>query len=329
MRDEDIVSFKAAMEAAFEVNHFEDVNFFLGLELTWSPSGDAVCVGQRKYSHTILERFGMEKTRSAATPMEERYRDKLFLDEDICEFKPRPAIGALLYLSVISRPDLATAIRLLAQETERPTRAVEDGINRVFRYLNGTRDFGLEFKQRDESGLVVYCDAAFSVERESHSSTGFAIFYCGNLVEWGSKKQSMVTLSSTEAEYIAMGTGVQECIGLNMVLKDLRMEAAEILVFEDNQGAQHLAESKAVTQRSRHINTKYHWLRQKVKEHEIRIQYCPTSEMVADHFTKPLGTIKFKYFRDELGVRRVGVLDQNEASNPIGQRSGDSSSIDD
>ncbi|KAF4132186.1 hypothetical protein GN958_ATG18624 [Phytophthora infestans] len=310
MRDEDIVSFKAAMEAAFEVNHFEDVNFFLGLELTWSPNGDAVCVGQRKYSHTILERFGMEKTRSAATPMEERYRDKLFLDEDIYEFKPLPAIGALLYLSVISRPDLATAIRLLAQETERPTRVVEDGINRVILYLNGTRDFGLN------SSNVMKADLSCIV----------MLLFRWN---WGSKKQSMVTLSSTEAEYIAMGTGVQECIGLNMVLKDLRMEAGEILVFEDNQGAQHLAESKAVTQQSRHINTKYHWLRQKVKEHEIRIQYCPTSEMVADHFTKPLGTIKFKHFRDELGVRRVGVLDQNGASSPIGQRSGDSSSIDD
>ncbi|OWZ11962.1 Copia-type Reverse transcriptase [Phytophthora megakarya] len=106
-----------------------------------------------------------------------------------------------------------------------------------------------------------------------------------------------------------MSTGVQECIGLNMILKDLGLEVKGILVMEDNQGAQHLAESKAMTQCSRHINTKYHWLREKVALHEVRIQYCPTSEMVADLFTKPLGTVKFEQFRDDLGVRRVGVLD--------------------
>ncbi|OWZ04549.1 RxLR effector protein [Phytophthora megakarya] len=111
----------------------------------------------------------------------------------------------------------------------------------------------------------------------------------------------MVTLSSSEAEYIAIGSGVQECIGINLVLKDWGMEVDQITVFEDNQGAQHLAESKA-----------------KVKEGDVHISYCPTSEMIADHFNKALGVIIFKHFRDELGVRRVGVLDQSGASNPSG-----------
>ncbi|GMF20131.1 unnamed protein product [Phytophthora fragariaefolia] len=102
-----------------------------------------------------------------------------------------------------------------------------------------------------------------------------------------------------------------ECIGINLVLKDLGMEVDQITVFEDNQGAQHLAEGKADTQRSRHIDTNYHWLREKVKEGNVQVSYCPTSEMIADHFTKALGAIKFKHFRDELGVRRVGVLEHD------------------
>ncbi|KAI9923001.1 hypothetical protein PsorP6_000109 [Peronosclerospora sorghi] len=72
------------------------------------------------------------------------------------------------------------------------------------------------------------------------------------------KKQGTVTLSSTEGEYIAMATGLQECIGIMLVLKDLDIVTKNIVVMEDNQGAQHLAESKGVTQRSRHIDTKYH-----------------------------------------------------------------------
>ncbi|KAI9908341.1 hypothetical protein PsorP6_002827 [Peronosclerospora sorghi] len=160
--------------------------------------------------------------RPAATPMEEQHRNCLFQEQDLTTFKPRPALGALLYLSVLTRPDISTPVRLLSQETE-----------------------------------------PFAVERERKSSTGFAIFYDGNLVEWGSKKQGTVTLSSTEAEYIAMATGLQECIGIMMVLKDLGIVTKNIVVMEDNQGAQHLAESKGVTQRSRHIDTKYHWLREK------------------------------------------------------------------
>ncbi|GMF63074.1 unnamed protein product [Phytophthora fragariaefolia] len=222
--DKDLLSFKASMEAVYEVNDFENASYFLGLELQWSPSGDELTICQQKYAKSILERFNMGKARSARTPMEERFRDQLRMEQPV---------------------------------------------------------------------------------------TGYAIFYNGCLIEWGSKKQSMVTLSSTEEEYIAMGSGVQECIGINRVLKDLGMEVDQITVFEDNQGAQHLAKSKAVTQRSRHIDTKYHWLREKVKEGNVQVSYCPSSEMIADHFTNALGAIKFKHFRDELGVRRVGVLEHD------------------
>ncbi|KAF4040295.1 hypothetical protein GN244_ATG07488 [Phytophthora infestans] len=135
------------------------------------------------------------------------------------------------------------AVRLLAQETDRPSIAVKKSVDRVFRYLNGTRDFGLMFQSHGDQGLVVYYDAAFSRERESRSSTGYAIFYNGNLAEWGSKKQSMVTLSSTEAEYIAMSSGGQECIELNSVLDGLEFAHEAILDMEDNQGAQQVSHS--------------------------------------------------------------------------------------
>ncbi|KAI9921725.1 hypothetical protein PsorP6_000281 [Peronosclerospora sorghi] len=296
------------MEATFEVNNFNDINYFLGLELQWSFSGDEVRVSQHKS-------VGMKNVRPEATPMEELYRNCIFQEQDLTTFQPRPALGALLYLSVLTRPDISTAVRLLAQETERPTAALKAGIENVFRYLKSTKEYGLVIRDGTEhDGLVVYCDAAFAVERERKSSTGLAIFYDGNLVELGSKKQGTVNLSSTEAEYIAMATGLQGCIGIMLVLKDLDIVTKNIVVMEDNQGAQHLAESKGVTQRSRHIDTKYHWLREKVSDGLVRIQYCPTSEMIAEHFTKPLGPTKFSYFRELLGIHRVGVLDQTTNS---------------
>ena len=98
--------------------------------------------------------------------MEDRYGDQLYKVQEPTQFRPRPAIGPLMYLSVISRPDITTAVRILAQEIERPTDSVKTDVDRVFRYLNGTRDFGLTFICGEGNGLMVYCDAAFSVEKE-------------------------------------------------------------------------------------------------------------------------------------------------------------------
>ncbi|KAI9921381.1 hypothetical protein PsorP6_001142 [Peronosclerospora sorghi] len=143
MCDADLFDFKASIEATFEVNNFNEINYFLGLELQWSSSDDEVRVSQHKYADTILYQFGMKNVRPAATPMEERYRDRLFQEQDLTTFKPRPALGALLYLSVLTRPDISTAVRLLAQETERPTSALKAGIENVFRYLRSTKEYGL------------------------------------------------------------------------------------------------------------------------------------------------------------------------------------------
>ncbi|KAI9908394.1 hypothetical protein PsorP6_016346 [Peronosclerospora sorghi] len=230
MCDADLFDFKASMEATFEVNNFNDINYFLGLELQWSSRGDDVRVIQHKYADTILYRFGIKNVCPAATPMEERYRESLFEEKDLTTLKPRTALGTLLYLSVLTRPDISTA------STKEHRLVIRDGA--------------------DHDGLVIYCNAVIAVERERKPSTVLAIFYDGNLVEWGSVKQGTVTLSSTEAEYIKMATGLKECIGIVLKLKELGIVTENIAVMEDNQGAQLLAESKGVNQRSRHIDTK-------------------------------------------------------------------------
>ncbi|KAF4145571.1 Reverse transcriptase (RNA-dependent DNA polymerase) [Phytophthora infestans] len=99
-------------------------------------------------------------------------------------------------------------VNSLEDKIEQPAGTVKSGVKHVFRYLKSTRDNGLVFKSDADKGLAVYCDAVFAVERDSNSATGHSVYYDGCLVGWGSKKQVVVTLSSTEAEYIAMGTGV-------------------------------------------------------------------------------------------------------------------------
>ncbi|KAG2778389.1 hypothetical protein PC129_g18183 [Phytophthora cactorum] len=165
--------------------------------------------------------------------MEDRCRGQFFKPQEVTEFWPRPAIGALFYLLEIRSPDTTTAVRALAEEIERPTDSVKHGVDRILRYLNGTRDFGLTFNDGagKPGGILRRCILG------GESATGYAIYSGGCLVEWGSKKHSMVTRSSTEAEYIAMCAGAKACIGLNMIMKDLGLEVEQIHLMEDNQGS--------------------------------------------------------------------------------------------
>ncbi|KAI9920498.1 hypothetical protein PsorP6_015367 [Peronosclerospora sorghi] len=130
MCDADLFDFKASMEATFEVNNFNDINYFLGLELQWSSRGYEVRVSQHKYADTILDRFGMKNG-------------------------PPTSTRGFVYLLVLTRPDIYTAVRLLAQETERPTAALKAGIENVFRYLSSTKEYGLVIRDGSEHDDLV------------------------------------------------------------------------------------------------------------------------------------------------------------------------------
>ncbi|KAH9119154.1 hypothetical protein LEN26_011775 [Aphanomyces euteiches] len=169
------------------------------------------------------------------------------------------------------------------------------------RYLKGTVDGCLVYKRSDsaDEGFVVYVDSAFENESDRKSSTGFAIFYRGCLVSWGTKRQPIVTLSTTEAEYVAMVYAAQECIGLKNIMCELGFDE-KIILYEDNRGAICLAESEGITQRSKHIDLRYHGIREQVKRKTITIAHVATNDMIADHYTKPLGQVKFQKFRSKL-----------------------------
>ena len=105
------------------------MQLFFGLEIRWSVSGNELRISQHKYVCNVLERFGMNNARSAPTPMEERFRDQLVHSSDTSDFIPRPPIGDILYLAVISLLDIATAVRILAQRNEHPTEIVKQSID--------------------------------------------------------------------------------------------------------------------------------------------------------------------------------------------------------
>ncbi|GMF70217.1 unnamed protein product [Phytophthora fragariaefolia] len=164
------------------------------MELTWSKAGDMLTIGQQKYTATVVKRFASSDDKSRPrTPMDSNFQHQVADDMQTIGESIRPAVGSLLYASTVSRPDLTTAVRLIAQETEQPTRTVQAAIGRVLGYLARTADMGMVYRRstKRELQLEVYCDAVFACERERKSSTGFVVFLNGCCISWGQRNSRL------------------------------------------------------------------------------------------------------------------------------------------
>ena len=217
------------------------------------------------------------------------------------------AIGCLTYAMTSTRPELASVVGILSQFMTNPSESHWNGIKRVFRYLKGTMDSGLTFSGKSSVILSAYCDANYAGDdNDSRSISGYIFYVGGNCVSWVSRKQDCVVLSSTEAEYVALSEACKEAVWLRRLLKQLGfVQSSGTVICEDNKGAIELSRNPKFHKRSKHIRTRYHFSRECVNNGDVIIEFCPTSHMVADIFTKPLSKQKFIDFRKDICVSSV------------------------
>ena len=216
-------------------------------------------------------------------------------------------VGSLIYASICTRPDLTFAVRVLSQFMSKPGPEHWVGVKRVLRYVKGTINYGLKFVASEDFVLKGYSDADWAGDiGERKSSSGF-VFCLGNAtISWKSKKQSVVALSTAEAEYIALCAATQEAVWLRRLLKDMHMEqVGSTLILEDNTGAISLSKNPKGHERSKHIDIKFYYTREVVRRGIISVSHCRTDNMLADVFTKGLAKPKFEGFRSGLGVVQV------------------------
>lgn len=214
----------------------------------------------------------------------------------------REIIGSLLYAAVGTRPDISTAVSILSRHMNDPTVAHISRARGIVAYLAGTASLGLRFKREGELSITVYCDASFAPdEHQRRSRTGYVIFVNGTPVAWRSQLQSLIAGSTAEAEYIAMYDAVREALYVQRVLAALPgiQCFSPITVFEDNQVAKRMAE-EVCTRRSKHVEIKFHFVREQVKAGTVVIKDCRSADMIADLFTKPLPRSQFQLLRNHL-----------------------------
>jgi histone deacetylase 1/2 len=227
------------------------------------------------------------------------------------------AVGMLTYLQGTTRPELAMAVHQCARFCIDPKLLHERAINRIGKYLQGTKDKGIIYRPDLSKGLECYVDADFAGgwNKDENgdadtvlSRTGYVIMYAGCPIIWCSKLQTEIALSTVESEYMALSQALREVIPMMVLLHELKEVFPTIVstpkihckVWEDNQGCLSLAKEGKFSPRTKHIAIKYHHFRSKVQDGSISIHSIDTKEQTADIFTKPLDEALFIYLRFKL-----------------------------
>ncbi|CAN1335388.1 Retrovirus-related Pol polyprotein from transposon TNT 1-94 [Linum perenne] len=293
--------FCSAMTNSFEMSMMGQLQFFLGLQVFQCRQG--IFIHQMKYIKSLLDKFDFNNMKPASTPMATTTK----LDTDLSGIsvdntKFRGMIGSLLYLTS-SRPDILYSVCLCARFQANPKQSHLSAVKRIFRYLKGTSSLGIWYPSSSDSQLFGYSDADFAGSLIDRKSTSGGCHFLGHsLVSWSSKKQTSIALSTAEAEYIAAGSSCTQLLWLRSQLEDYGVSLSSIPLLCDNTSAINMSKNPVQHSRTKHIEIKYHFLRELVQTRIIDIQFVPTSEQLADVFTKPLKEERFNSIIGELGM---------------------------
>jgi hypothetical protein len=305
-----IQDFKMNLRKYVEITDLGEIHWLLGLEIRRDRESRTIHLSQRSYIDSALRRYNFDDLKPVSTPMEPNTHlssaQSPSSTQEIAMMRDVPyleAIGSLMWACLGTRPDIAFAVTTLSRFSKNPGEAHWAAVKRVFRYLKGTKELWLTYggEQRE---LVGFADADGSMAEDRKAISGYAFLLNGGAVSWSCKKQEIVSLSTTESEYVAATHATKEGLWLRSLLTQLfgPVSGATIL-FSDNQSAISLAKDHQYHARTKHIDIRFHFIRWVITEGTLRLIYCPTDDMVADTLTKALPSAKTKHFANELGLR--------------------------
>lgn len=304
-RDVNIINnIKTQLHNKFKMKDLNKVKSYIGIniEYNYDNSTNILTLCQENYIMSLAEKYNIKNAKLYKTPMEPNLKlSKCDINEDV---KYRNLIGALLYISHGTRPDISYSVNYLSRFQNCYDETHFKYALRILKYLYLTKDLKLTYRQSLNTDNIVNCyvDADWAGDStDRKSTTGFVIELFGNPIYWKSRKQTCVTKSSTFAEYVALSEAVTEINFLKNVISDMFIKICKpIKMYEDNSGALAIAKYGNFTKNSKHIEVQYHYVHENYKNKVIEIVKINSDSNIADILTKPLGKLKFLKFREML-----------------------------
>ena len=296
-----IEDFKRAISSRFKMKDQGPLKGILGMSVAHNEETGTVVMSQRAYMETMLQRYGMQECKPIGTPAEgDLLRDsKAGPDKGFMSI-----IGSLLYAAMISRPDISFPTQRLGRHLQATNEEHRKAAKRALRYLKGTLDKGITYGMRERSGITLegYCDSDWAADKDTRRSvTGYVFTINGDPISWQSKLQPTVALSTTEAEYMAVGAAVQEAIFLKRLLASLGFkQQGATVIYVDNSGCIAMSKNPVFHKRTKHIDIRWHFIRETTERGDVKLEYIPTGEQLADPLTKALPKGKLQELRTKL-----------------------------
>lgn len=303
---EDINEFKSQMMATFQMSDLGLLHYYLGLEVT--QSRDGITLGQSAYAAKILQMAGLTVCNARLIPMEPRLKlSKESSAPSVDATAYRSIVGSLHYL-VNTRPDLVYSVGYVSRFIEKPTTEHLTAVKRILRYIAGTQDYGCYYRRKEKDAhLVGFSNSDLAGDVDTRKSTTGVVYFLGeNIITWQSQKQKVVALSSCEAGYMAGTTAACQGVWLMCLLSELKGEKEGVVKINiDNMPAIQLSKNPILHDHSKHIDIRFHNIRECVDEGRIDVAHIGTSEQLADIMTKALAREHFCDLRAKLGLVNV------------------------
>ncbi|KAJ0536451.1 putative RNA-directed DNA polymerase [Helianthus annuus] len=301
----EITKVKQGLSDSFQIKDLGILKYFLGIEVLYS--NDSVCLSQRKYCLELLNEFGYLGCKPVGTPIEQSQlvtnkicKDTKFLD-NVNGFQK--LIGKLIYLS-LTRPDISYAVQFLSQFMHKPCQVHMDIALRLLRYLKQSPGRGVMFRKTDSLDITGFVDSDWGKCLSTRKSvTGFAVYLGDTLISWKSKKQSVVSRSTAEAEYRAMCSATCEIMWIKNLLEELKCKCnLPVKLFCDNKSAISISYNPVFHERTKHFELDLHFLREKIVSGLIEPEKIATEIQIADIFTKGLSVSQHSEMCEKLGM---------------------------
>ncbi|KAI2767295.1 hypothetical protein CBS147339_9477 [Penicillium roqueforti] len=303
----EIKRIKRSLRNRFQMTDLGPCSYYLGVSIQRDRQNRRLLLSQEAYIDNIAHQFGIDNCAPVSTPIETSP-----LPENSPDYTCSPdqrtsyqrIVGSLMYIMLGTRGDIAYAVSVASRSLSNPGPQHMKLARRILRYLKGTKNLRLTYQGQLQT-LRGFTDADWGGCRATRRSTAGYLFKIGSgAISWQSKRQGVVALSTCEAEFLGQTQATKEAVWLRRLLNELNMDqgTTATIICGDNQGAIALASNPQYHSRTKHMEIQRKWQGEVQDNGTVKLKYIPTTEQIADGFTKPLARERFEWFRKGLGI---------------------------